>query len=104
MDRYVGNPFLRFVDCYVLKAIGHLEERHKDGLRQMTPALVKTYGVRGSWDAIVAQVMRFPPTLPAKIKEIWDKNAAHAKSLNQAIDPEEFTTRFVDQNFLPKSV
>ena len=100
MDRYEGNPFLRCVDCYVLKAIGHLDSKHEEGLRQMTPALAKTYGVNGSWDQIVAKQMDFPPTFPAKIKEIWDKNVEMAKAKRQSIDPNEFTAHFVSYYIL----
>ena len=100
MDRYTNNPFLRLLDSYVLKAIGHLDEKHEQGLRQMTPNLVKIYGVQGSWDEIVAREMEFSSDTPSKIKEIWEKNVEMAKAQRQSIDPKEFAIHFVSYYIL----
>ncbi|BDI33328.1 hypothetical protein CCAX7_53790 [Capsulimonas corticalis] len=100
MSRYDGQPFLRFLDCYVLKAIGHLSAQHETALRQMAPALAKSYGMTGAWEAIVERQMDFPATLPAQIHELWVENVALAKARHIILDPEDFTTQFVDQNFL----
>jgi hypothetical protein len=100
MDRYANNPFLRLLDSYVLKAIGQLDEKHEQSLRQMTPDLVKIYGVQGSWDEIVAQEMEFSPDTPSKIKEIWEKNVEMAKAQRQSIDPKEFAIHFISYYIL----
>ena len=36
-DRYEGKPFIRLVDCYVLDAIGHLDDAQEAQLIEMTP-------------------------------------------------------------------
>ncbi|WP_226469882.1 hypothetical protein [Luteimonas panaciterrae] len=99
MDRYAGKPFLRLVECYVLEAIGQLDEAQRDSLREMEPKLRNLYGVQGSWIEIVSSQMEFPPSLPAQIKEIWEKGLVRATEQGMQVDPNEFAMAFVDKNF-----
>src|SRR5690348_12294172 len=66
-DRYTDKPFLRFVDAYVLKAIGHLDEATDAYCTAMVPSLEKSFGLKGTWPQIVAQQMKFPPDMQARI-------------------------------------
>src|SRR5262245_39743753 len=72
--RYHGKPFLRLLECFVLKAIGQLSEEHRRTLEQMAPKLRELYKRDGTWDEIVGAVMEVPPHLPGKIEEMWKKN------------------------------
>jgi hypothetical protein len=100
-SRYVGKPFLRLLDAYVLEAIGHLDAQQADALQAMESRLGAVYGTTGSWQQIVAAQMDFPQDLPAQIRRIWDNGNAKAAALGQAADPLEFTRQFVDTNFAP---
>jgi hypothetical protein len=99
MSRYDGKPFLRFLDCYVLSSIGHLDVKQEDVLNMMAPKLSQVFGVKGSWFEMVAAQMEFPPDLPEKILKIWESGEAKAKAHGLSVDPEEFARQFVDKNF-----
>lgn len=101
MDRYSGKPFLRLLECYVLDAIGQLDDGQRQTLRRMEPKLTDVYRMNGTWLDIVSAQMDFPESLPAQIREIWEKNLASARARGAAIDPNEFAVVFVDQNFPP---
>ena len=98
-DRYSGKPFLRLLECYVLDAIGALDEQQRTVLQRMEPKLMNVYGRSGSWSEIVAAEMEFPPSLPMHIRQIWTQNIEAAKSRGLRCDPNEFALAFVDQNF-----
>ena len=98
-NRYVGRPFLRLLECYVLVAIGQLETGHAEILRCMEPKLEQTYGMTGTWLEIVRAQMELPDSLPEKIHSLWERNVELAKAHGVVIDPNQFATSFVDQNF-----
>ena len=99
-DRYTDKPFLRFVDAYVLKAIGQLDEATETYCQAMVPQLEKSFGLKGSWTQIVAQQMKFPPDLPAQILKIWAEGRARfEQGHGEAADPVQFAMIFVDRNF-----
>ena len=99
-DRYTDKPFLRFVDAWVLRAIGHLDEATDAYCKAMVPSLEKSFGVTGSWPQIVERQMKFPPDLPAQIRRIWEGGKARFEAGNgEAPDPVQFAMIFVDRNF-----
>ncbi|MFZ6647106.1 hypothetical protein ACO0LO_15385 [Undibacterium sp. TJN25] len=99
MNRYEGKPFLRLLECYILSAIGHLDEGQRAALQAMEPKLAGVYQTGGTWLEIVGDQMDFPETLPQKIREIWESNLAKARQSGMPVDPTEFAMAFVDQNF-----
>lgn len=99
-DRYSETPFLRFVDAWVLRAIGHLDEATDAYCTAMVPSLEKSFGIKGSWPYIVAKQMNFAPDLPAQILRIWAEGKARYEAGNgEAPDPVQFAMIFVDRNF-----
>lgn len=99
-DRYTDKPFLRFVDAWVLKAIGHLDPATESFCKAMVPQLEQSFGLKGSWERIVEQQMKFGPDLPAQIRKIWtDGEARFAAGNGMAPDPVQFAMIFVDRNF-----
>ena len=104
MDRYSGKPFLRLLECYVLDAIGQLDDAQRQALRRMEPKLADVYRMNGSWVDIVNAQMDFPESLPAQIRAIWEKNLVSARARGVAVNPNEFAVVFVDQNFPPDVV
>ena len=98
-DRYAGRPFLRLLECYVLDALGELDDAQRETLRRMEPKLTAVYGTPGSWRDVVAAQMEFPASLPDQIREIWTRNVEAARSRGQTAIPEDFARAFVDQNF-----
>lgn len=99
MSRYDGKPFLRLLDCYVLKAIECLDAQQEAGLVAMEPKLSEVYGSSASWEGIVAEQMGFPDNLPAEIAKIWEAGKVKAAEMGFTPDPNEFTAQFVDTNF-----
>ena len=99
-DRYTDKPFLRFVDAYVLQAIGYLDAATETYCKAMVPQLEQSFGVKGSWQQIVEQQMKFGPELPAQIRKIWtDGKARFAAGNGEAPDPVQFAYIFVDRSF-----
>lgn len=97
-ERYEGKPFLRLLECYVLDAIGGLDNKQCEALRKMEPQLRKIHGMSGSWVDIVAKLMDFDDTLPDQIRKIWKRNLDRLGK-DVVADPEEFAMQFIDQNF-----
>lgn len=98
-DRYTDKPFLRFVDAWVLNAIGHLDTPTADYCKAMEPQLRQSFSTTGSWTQIVEQQMKFTPELPAQIRKIWEDGKARFEAGNgQAADPVQFAMIFVDRN------
>lgn len=99
-DRYTDKPFLRFVDAWVLKAIGHLDAATEAYCKAMAPQLEQSFGATGSWEHIVEQQMKFGPELKAQILKIWtDGKARYEQGNGEAPDPVQFAMIFVDRNF-----
>ena len=98
-ERYNGQPFLRLLDSYVLKAIGFLAPEDEEVLRQMTPKLQEVYEVSGTWFEIVAAVMEFPDGLASELRGMWEKNRQLALENSEELDPSVFAMMVVDDNF-----
>lgn len=45
-DRYIGNPFLRLLELYILRLIQELYENDSNLLLKLEPKLQKTYESR----------------------------------------------------------
>lgn len=99
-DRYDDKPFLRYVDAYVLNAIGHLDEPTRAYCVAMEPTLRQSLNLAGSWTAMVAEQMKFAPELPAQIRKIWEDGKGKFEAANgRPADPAQFAMTFVDRNF-----
>lgn len=99
-SRYSGKPLLRLLECYVLNSINQLPVEQSSVLKGMEPKLAQLYGVKGSWDTIIATVMSFPVSMPELIKDSWRKNEKIAADARVALTPQQFAEMFVDQNFI----
>ncbi|GLR12987.1 hypothetical protein GCM10007907_17770 [Chitinimonas prasina] len=99
MDRYAEKPFLRLLECYVLNAIGKLEESQRMALQQMEPKLRDVYKIDGSWVDIVAEQMDFSSELNEQLRSIWNGYAEYVRRQGLEPDPSKFATQFVDENF-----
>lgn len=99
-DRYDDKPFLRFVDAWVLDAIGELDPATRTYCVAMEPQLRQSFGLDGNWTGIVAQQMKFAPDLPDRIRAIWTDGKARFEAGNgRPADPVQFAMTFVDRNF-----
>jgi hypothetical protein len=101
-DRYDGKPFLKLLDCFVLDAIGHLDNQQASALQAMEPKFASVYGTHGSWQEIVASQMEFPEGIGAQILIIWQNGSEKMREMGMEPDPAEFTRQFVDTNFAPQ--
>lgn len=90
MNRHEGKPFLRLLDCYVLDAIGQLEDAQRAPLEKMEPWLEKTFASSGTWRQIVAQQMEFSEEVPDKIRHVWLGYLERASAQNRSVQPAEF--------------
>jgi hypothetical protein len=97
--RYEGRPFLRLLDCYVLRAIGQLDEAQNAALQTIEPQLAGVYGKESRWFEVVAEQMDFPDGIEASINQVWQATLLKAEELNMEVNSAEFTRQFVDTNF-----
>jgi len=98
-ERYEGRPFLRLLDCFVLRAIGQLDAAQNEALSSIEPKLAEVYGQESTWFQVVADQMQFPEGIEASINDVWEAALGKAAEMNMQIDPAEFTRQFVDTNF-----
>ncbi|MBL9070171.1 MAG: hypothetical protein JNM03_09285 [Sphingopyxis sp.] len=99
-DRYDDKPFLRYVDAWVLNAIGHLDDATRAYCVAMEPTLRQSLGLAGNWTAMVEKQMKFAPELPAQIRKIWEEGKVRFEAGNgRPADPVQFAMTFVDRNF-----
>ncbi|KTE24513.1 MULTISPECIES: hypothetical protein [unclassified Sphingopyxis] len=99
-DRYDDKPFLRYVDAWVLNAIGHLDEPTRAYCVAMEPTIRQSLGLTGSWVQMVAQQMKFGPELPDQVRKIWEEGRLRFEQGNgRPADPVQFAMTFVDRNF-----
>jgi len=98
-QRYQGKPFLRLLECYVLKCLDLLSEPDGKNLAAMQPKLAETYGKRGTWDEIIAATMEFPENMPSLICDMWARNREIANANGVTLTPQQFAEIFVDQNW-----
>lgn len=101
--RYAKRPFLRLIDCYVLDAIGQLDDDQRAALTRMEPKLATVFGIEGSWSEIVEKQMEFPASLRTQIRGIWGRYLDFARQTGRSVDPGEFVVQFVDNNFLTRA-
>jgi hypothetical protein len=101
-ERYTGRPFLRFIEAYVLNAIGGLSTEDREWLARLEPKLRQTLGLEGDWKRIVEQQMDFGPEFAGQVLQLWKRNQERAKTAGDELTPRDFTVMFVDKNF-PRS-
>ena len=99
MSRYDNNSFLRLLDCYILNAIGELDDDQREALVAIEPWLHKTFSSSGSWHEMVAAEMDFADTVPKKIRAFWLGYIEAARVQGLPAVPGEFVKSFVSQNF-----
>ena len=98
VDRYIGKPFLKLVDSFVLKCIGELDLSQETMLVKMTPKLQEVYLSGGTWEDIVVAQLHFPPNIGEAIQSMWVKNKNIAKQNGVTLTPMQFVEMFVTNN------
>ncbi len=99
-NRYEGKPFLKFVDSFILKAIGALDPAMAAKLDAATPQLQQAFGSSGSWEDIVIEQLAFEPDVRAQIGALWETNTALARASGGELTPMQFVTVFVADNIM----
>lgn len=95
--RYQGRPFLRLLECYVLREIGALSDADRVVLERMEPHLRHIYRREGPWYEIVAAEMGFPKDFPEAIHKNWRENKERAERSGHFLTPEDFS-RFLAEH------
>lgn len=79
-SRYAQKPELRFLDAYVLDALGVLDDTTADQLVELAPQLAQTFDVEpGPWQRVVELAFKLAPTARETIGNEW------AYQLNEAL-------------------
>lgn len=96
-SRYNGKPFLRLIECFVLRSIGKLSIDQNATLTKMEPKLREIYKQSGSWYEIILNQMAFPTELPKQIFDVWNQELITATKNGDSLDPEKFAREYVDK-------
>jgi hypothetical protein len=99
-NRYEGKPFLKFVDSFILKAIGELDPVLEEKLEAATPKLREVFSSTGSWQEIVMAQLDFSPEVRDEIRALWKTNQELAKQAGGELTPMQFVTVFVADNIM----
>ncbi|UUZ47808.1 hypothetical protein LP420_32610 [Massilia sp. B-10] len=99
-NRYEGKPFLKFVDSFILKAIGELDPEMEAKLDAATPKLQQAFGCSGSWEDIVMEQLEFEPGVREQIRALWESNQIEARNLGGTLEPMQFVALFVADNII----
>jgi hypothetical protein len=94
--RYVENPLLRLLECYVLWAIGALHPFDEAQLAELGVRLSALYEREGRWHQVVAGVLELPSNMPALLQTRWARESELAQDCGEAPDPQAFAETFVD--------
>jgi hypothetical protein len=99
-ERYDGKPLLRFLDSYVLDAIGELGQATRSQLEELAPDIARILGVQpGGWQAVVEQAMELPSDSVHQIGELWKDYQRQAHLAGQPVIPIAFAQILVDSQF-----
>jgi hypothetical protein len=96
-DRYTGRPMLRFLDAYVLDALGLLDDETTNSMAALAPQLAAALGSTASqWQRIVAESLDIPDDAPDHIVHVWNDTQAKAAAQNAGVDPVTFARLVAD--------
>lgn len=98
MMRYADEPFLQFLDYYVLRAIGELTDDQEREIAGMMSAFSAEHRSLPWFEAVAAK-MNFTRNYPREIAAIWEAGRRSASEQSIELSPIEFTRLFVDANF-----
>lgn len=93
-DRYIGKPFLRLLELYILWSIQELSEEENELLLKLEPKLQKTYESKKKWYEIIADEMELSENFNLIVLDRWKEIKLSGD------DAEKFAQTFVDINFL----
>ena len=95
---YESKPFLRLLEFYVLKAIDELPDSDRKKLELLEPKLQSVYRATGTWDQVIAKVMKFDQQMPAMIRATWIKNREASNKAGSLLSSQEFARVFAKLN------
>jgi hypothetical protein len=97
--RYEGRMFLKFIEAYILDAIGQLTDDERQQLAKVEPILRDALKLDGDWKQIVEQQMDIGPEFSVQVKKLWEKNRGLAAAAGETLSPRDFVVMFVDHHF-----
>jgi hypothetical protein len=110
-DRYTNDPFLRFMELYVLWAIGEISDSDEQSMARMAPYLYKSLAktgagqdisARSTWQELIAGTLGFSEDKPGEIRELWRRNRDIADQNRMILTSLMFAQMFVDEAFAAK--
>ncbi|MDJ1114603.1 hypothetical protein [Microbacterium dauci] len=100
-DRYDGKPLLRFLDAYVLDALGALDEKTAALAVAMKDKTAAALGVEGdTWQEVIERAMAMPPGAREQLQALWEQHVVLVTEAGQTPDVVAFAHATVDATFL----
>jgi hypothetical protein len=107
-DRYTNDPFLKFMELYVLWTIGEITDAEEQSMTRMAPYLYKSLANTGAgegltaespWHELISKTLGLSEELPDEIRKYWQANRAVADQNRMILTPLVFAQMFVDEQF-----
>lgn len=96
-ERYAEKPGLRFLDAYVLDALGVLDDKTSDQLVELAPRIAETFGVEsGPWQRVVELAFKLAPTARETIVNEWSYQLNEAVSEGARLNEVDFAHAIAD--------
>ncbi|MDQ1131027.1 hypothetical protein [Microbacterium sp. SORGH_AS_0888] len=100
VDRYDGKPMLRFLDAYVLDALGALDDTTSRRNVEMAPKLAAALHVDATtWQEAVEKAMEMPPDSADALRSMWEHHVYETIAAGSAPDVLAWTHALVDSRF-----
>ncbi|MDO5728249.1 MAG: hypothetical protein Q4P71_01325 [Actinomycetaceae bacterium] len=96
-ERYADKPQLRFLDAYVLDALGVLDDITADQMVELSPRLAHMYEVdEGPWQRVLEQAFSLAPNVRETILNEWGFQLEEAVSKGARLNEVDFAQAVAD--------
>ncbi|ROR65640.1 hypothetical protein [Agrococcus jenensis] len=100
IDRYAGAPMVRFLDAYVLDAIGALDDATRDTMDRNVSRIRQALQVEGdTWQEVVETAMAMPDDAADGVRTSWEMFVDECFRAGQTPDALAWSHALVDARF-----
>jgi hypothetical protein len=96
-DRYDERPLLRLIECYVLDAIGELDDADRRRLESVALNIGRALdSTADTWQGAIADTFELPPAYPDSLRDDWASNRAAAAAAGAELTSQAFAEAVAD--------
>lgn len=100
IDRYAGAPMVRFLDAYVLDAIGALDDATRTTMAANVERIRQALRVDGeTWQEVVESAMAMPDDAAEGVRTSWEMFVDECFRIGETPDAVAWSHALVDARF-----